>query len=103
MTVQRLVVVGGSLAGLRAVEAARKAGFEGSITLIGADRTSADSNVQPRSAATSPSPVAIRWRLSQAWPLDFSWAVAAALDAVPLDLRVGQRDRRLPLRRVRQP
>jgi len=38
MTVQRLVVVGGSLAGLRAVEAARKAGFEGSITLIGAER-----------------------------------------------------------------
>jgi NADPH-dependent 2,4-dienoyl-CoA reductase/sulfur reductase-like enzyme len=38
MTVQRLVVVGGSLAGLRAVEAARKAGFDGSITLIGAER-----------------------------------------------------------------
>ncbi len=38
MAVQRLVVVGASLAGLRAVEAARKAGFEGSITLIGAER-----------------------------------------------------------------
>lgn len=38
MTVQRLVVVGGSLAGLRAVEAARKASFAGSITLIGAER-----------------------------------------------------------------
>lgn len=37
MTVRRLVVVGASLAGLRAVEAARKAGFEGSITLIGAE------------------------------------------------------------------
>lgn len=34
----RLVVVGGSLAGLRAAEAARKAGFEGTITLIGAER-----------------------------------------------------------------
>ncbi len=33
----RLVVVGASLAGLRAVEAARKAGFEGAITLIGAE------------------------------------------------------------------
>jgi NADPH-dependent 2,4-dienoyl-CoA reductase/sulfur reductase-like enzyme len=32
-----LVVVGASLAGLRAVEAARKAGFEGRITLIGAE------------------------------------------------------------------
>ncbi|WP_158890865.1 NAD(P)/FAD-dependent oxidoreductase [Amycolatopsis anabasis] len=33
----RLVVVGASLAGLRAVEAARKAGFDGTITLIGAE------------------------------------------------------------------
>lgn len=38
MNVSRLVVVGASLAGLRAVEAARKAGFEGAITLIGAER-----------------------------------------------------------------
>jgi len=37
MAVQRLVVVGASLAGLRAVEAARKAGFAGTITLIGAE------------------------------------------------------------------
>lgn len=37
MTVERFVVVGASLAGLRAVEAARKAGHEGSITLIGAE------------------------------------------------------------------
>lgn len=34
---RRLVVVGASLAGLRAVEAARRAGFAGSITLIGAE------------------------------------------------------------------
>jgi len=37
VTVERLVVVGASLAGLRAVEAARKTGFEGTITLIGAE------------------------------------------------------------------
>ncbi|WP_293002279.1 FAD-dependent oxidoreductase [Mycobacterium sp.] len=37
MTVERFVVVGASLAGLRAVEAARKAGFEGTVTLIGAE------------------------------------------------------------------
>jgi len=37
MSVERLVVVGASLAGLRAVEAARKTGFTGSITLIGAE------------------------------------------------------------------
>jgi NADPH-dependent 2,4-dienoyl-CoA reductase/sulfur reductase-like enzyme len=33
----RLVVVGGSLAGLRAVEAARRAGFAGEITLVSAE------------------------------------------------------------------
>ena len=37
MSIRNLVVVGASLAGLRAVEAARKAGFEGAITLIGAE------------------------------------------------------------------
>ena len=34
---ERLVVVGASLAGLRAVEAARRAGHAGSITLVGAE------------------------------------------------------------------
>lgn len=37
MTVEKLVVIGASLAGLRAVEGARKVGFEGAITLIGAE------------------------------------------------------------------
>ncbi|MEV0972346.1 NAD(P)/FAD-dependent oxidoreductase [Microtetraspora glauca] len=37
MSGRRFVVVGASLAGLRAVEAARKSGFDGSITLIGAE------------------------------------------------------------------
>ncbi len=37
MAEQRLVVVGGSLAGLRAIEAARKSGYSGPITLVGAE------------------------------------------------------------------
>ena len=37
MSIERFVVVGASLAGLRAVEAARKAGHTGAITLIGAE------------------------------------------------------------------
>ncbi|MEU6083886.1 FAD-dependent oxidoreductase [Streptomyces sp. NPDC047108] len=37
MTPRRLVVVGGSLAGLRAVEAARAGGFTGTVTLVGAE------------------------------------------------------------------
>lgn len=35
---ESLVVVGASLAGLRAAEAARKAGFEGDVTLVGAEK-----------------------------------------------------------------
>ncbi len=38
MSIQTLVVVGASLAGLRAVEAARKDGFEGNVVLVGAER-----------------------------------------------------------------
>ncbi|NBH03091.1 FAD-dependent oxidoreductase, partial [Amycolatopsis sp. SID8362] len=34
---QRLVVVGASLAGVRAVEAAREAGFDGHLVLVGAE------------------------------------------------------------------
>src|SRR5947209_3512255 len=37
MSIGRFVVVGASLAGLRAVEAARKMGFAGRVTLIGAE------------------------------------------------------------------
>jgi len=37
MTARRLVVAGSSLAGLRAAEAARKLGFDGTITMIGAE------------------------------------------------------------------
>jgi NADPH-dependent 2,4-dienoyl-CoA reductase/sulfur reductase-like enzyme len=37
MRVGRLVVVGASLAGLRAVQAARQAGFDGAVTLVGAE------------------------------------------------------------------
>ena len=35
--VRRLVVVGASLAGLRAVEAARRRGFDGEVVLVGAE------------------------------------------------------------------
>ncbi|NMO01456.1 oxidoreductase [Gordonia sp. TBRC 11910] len=37
MSIENFVVVGASLAGLRAIEAARKAGYAGAITLIGAE------------------------------------------------------------------
>jgi NADPH-dependent 2,4-dienoyl-CoA reductase/sulfur reductase-like enzyme len=37
VVLKRLVVVGASLAGIRAVEAARKTGYDGSVTLVGAE------------------------------------------------------------------
>ncbi|WP_280341884.1 NAD(P)/FAD-dependent oxidoreductase [Nocardia neocaledoniensis] len=37
MAIENLTVVGASLAGLRAVEAARKAGFSGTVTMVGAE------------------------------------------------------------------
>ncbi len=38
MSVSRLVIVGASLAGLRAAQAARKAGFEGELVIVGEER-----------------------------------------------------------------
>ncbi len=38
MRIVRLVIVGASLAGLRAAQAARKAGFEGALVMVGAER-----------------------------------------------------------------
>ena len=63
MSAEHLVVVGASLAGLRAVEAARNAGFRGKITLIGAEEhlpydrpplSKAFLDVNPEGAAGSP-------------------------------------------------
>ena len=38
MRISRLVIVGASLAGLRAAQAARKAGFEGDLVMVGEER-----------------------------------------------------------------
>ncbi|MBV8219641.1 MAG: FAD-dependent oxidoreductase [Solirubrobacterales bacterium] len=38
MSISRLVIVGASLAGLRAAQAARKAGFEGELVMVGEER-----------------------------------------------------------------
>lgn len=38
MSISRLVIVGASLAGLRAAQAARKAGFDGDLVMIGQER-----------------------------------------------------------------
>ena len=65
MTAQHLVIVGASLAGLRAAESARKAGLDGKITLIGAEEhlpydrpplSKAYPDVKPEGAPGSPVP-----------------------------------------------
>ncbi|MGW2291629.1 NAD(P)/FAD-dependent oxidoreductase [Streptomyces phaeochromogenes] len=78
---ERLVVVGASLAGLRAVEGARRSGFTGSITLIGAEEH-LPYNRPPLSkgylAATPSAPASTTFR-----------AEAALRDELGVDLRLG--------------
>lgn len=111
-----LVVVGASLAGLRAVEGARKAGFEGPLTLIGAEEhlpydrpplskqfLEPESDAQPvlhRSAAELEA-LGVELRLgSAATGLDTSaQEVSVANESVPYEALViatGATPRRLP-------
>jgi NADPH-dependent 2,4-dienoyl-CoA reductase/sulfur reductase-like enzyme len=76
-----LVVVGASLAGLRAVEAARKAGHRGRITLIGEE---------PHLPYNRP-PLSKGFLGAGELP-DVPWhRGTAAIDALDVDLRLGQR------------
>lgn len=80
---QRLVVVGASLAGLRAVEGARRSGFTGSITLIGAEEH-LPYNRPPLSKAYLAATPSV--------PLNTTFRAEAALrDELGVDLRLGAR------------
>jgi NADPH-dependent 2,4-dienoyl-CoA reductase/sulfur reductase-like enzyme len=75
-----LVVVGASLAGLRAVEAARKAGYAGEITLIGAEEHLPYSR-----------PPLSKEFLGADAPADLAFRTEAALrDELGVDLRLGR-------------
>ncbi|GAA1705868.1 FAD/NAD(P)-binding oxidoreductase [Microbacterium sediminicola] len=86
----RLVVVGASLAGLRAVEAARRAGFDGEIVLIG----------QETHLPYDRPPLSKRYLVGEA-EADF-WRTEAELrDDLRVDLRLGETATALrPERRV---
>jgi NADPH-dependent 2,4-dienoyl-CoA reductase/sulfur reductase-like enzyme len=75
-----LVVVGGSLAGVRAVEAARRAGFAGAITLVGAEEhvpyDRPPLSKEFLTAAELPSPTPLR-------------ELAVLHDELKIDLRLG--------------
>jgi NADPH-dependent 2,4-dienoyl-CoA reductase/sulfur reductase-like enzyme len=104
MRTTNLVVVGASLAGLRAVEAARKAGFTGAITLVGAethlpyDRPPLSKAFLDRSAPGSvPVPPTLRAESLLRDELDVRLVLgrpATALDTTAREVVVG--DRRLP-------
>jgi NADPH-dependent 2,4-dienoyl-CoA reductase/sulfur reductase-like enzyme len=79
MTDQNLVIVGASLAGLRAAEAARKAGFTGSVTLVGAEEHLPYDRPPLSKAFLDPSPV----------PPDTTFRTRSVLDEAGIDLRLG--------------
>jgi NADPH-dependent 2,4-dienoyl-CoA reductase/sulfur reductase-like enzyme len=73
-----LVVVGSSLAGLRAVEAARRAGFAGDIVLIGAENHLAYDR-----------PALSKAHLVGAGPVEHFQTVEALRDELQIDVRLG--------------
>ena len=88
----RIVIVGASLAGLRAAEALRKAGFRGRLTLVG------DEPYEPyarpplsKQVLTGRFPPESHDAASQADGLDAEWRLGTA--AVGLDLDQGKRVR----------
>lgn len=78
---RRIVIVGASVGGLRTAEELRSAGFEGPITLVGEE-----------SALPYDRPPLSKQVLSGAWsPDDTMLRSKAELNALELDLRLGQR------------
>ena len=111
---RRVVVVGASLAGLRTAEALRQAGFEGSLTIVGAERHSPYNRPPLTKAALAEGPDASTLQLPQALDVRATWVLGVSattldlaarevrLDAgasVPFDglvIATGARARRLP-------
>jgi NADPH-dependent 2,4-dienoyl-CoA reductase/sulfur reductase-like enzyme len=79
MSSRQIVVVGASLAGLRAVEALRRRGFDGTITWIGAELH-----------LPYDRPPLSKQILRGEWPADRA-ALKANYDALAVDLRLGRR------------
>jgi NADPH-dependent 2,4-dienoyl-CoA reductase/sulfur reductase-like enzyme len=75
-----VVVVGGSLAGLRAVETLRLEGFDGTITVVGAERH-----------LPYERPPLSKQVLAGAWELDRIWVgpVGTSIDELDVDWRLG--------------
>ncbi|MDH5674769.1 MAG: FAD-dependent oxidoreductase [Myxococcales bacterium] len=78
---ERIVVVGASLAGLRAVEALRRLGFEGRLTLVGDE---------PHAPYDRP-PLSKQLLRGQWQPERLDLRRGAGLDALDLDLKLGLR------------
>src|SRR6185436_9414297 len=86
MAPRRMVVVGASLAGLRAVEGLRRRGFDGSITWVGAE-----------AELPYDRPPLSKQILRGDWEPDRA-ALKANYDALGADLRLGTRATALDLR-----
>lgn len=85
MTLDRIVVVGGSVAGLSAVEALRKEGYGGRLTLIGEERH-----------LPYDRPPLSKQLLSGKWPVEqVNLRASTHYDSLDLDLRLGRKATRL--------
>jgi len=91
---RHVVVVGASLAGLRTAEALRQAGFDGALTIVGAE-THAPYNRPPLTkAALVEGPDVSTLALPQADDLDATWTLgvsATGLDLAAREVRLGSR------------
>jgi len=89
---RHVVVVGASLAGLRTAEALRQAGFDGALTIVGAE-THAPYNRPPLTkAALVEGPDVSTLALPQADDLDATWTLgvsATGLDLAAREVRLG--------------
>ncbi len=87
-SLQSIVVVGGSLAGLRAAEALRRLGFDGRLSFVGAE---------PQRPYDRP-PLSKELLRGEREPAQIALARDESFDALELDLRLGRRARGLDLK-----
>ena len=87
-SLQSIVVVGGSLAGLRAAEALRRLGFDGRLSFVGAEQQ------RPYDRP----PLSKELLRGEREPEQIALAKDESFDALELDLRLGRRARGLDLK-----
>jgi NADPH-dependent 2,4-dienoyl-CoA reductase/sulfur reductase-like enzyme len=84
---RHVVVVGASLAGLRTAEALRQAGFDGELTIVGAENHAPYNRPPLTKAALVDGPEVRKLALPQADDLDATWALGVSATSLDLAAR----------------